>query len=104
MHSAQMALFWSRIRNRYPQTEDQPPILHILEKPTPAPEENQHSIPIEQIYPRCWFVTETGLELIQLQKDRFLRNWRQLATKETYPRFQTLLGKFKVEWNEFVGF
>lgn len=104
MHCAQMALFWSRIRDRYPQTEDQPPILHILERPTPALEEKQDNIPIEQIYPRCWFLGETGLELIQLQKDRFLRNWRQLATKETYPRFQTLLDKFKLEWHEFAAF
>lgn len=41
--------------------------------------------------PRLWFVSETGSELVQLQRDWFARNWRQPegAAAGTYPLYPT---------------
>jgi uncharacterized protein (TIGR04255 family) len=54
--------------------------------------------------PRAWFLNESRLQLIQVQQDRFLRNWRQLEGDEPYPRFRALLGQFRQEWEGFLAF
>src|SRR4051794_2053241 len=70
-HIAHLGRFWSRIRERYPFTEDQAPILTQIElaKPIPVPEKNQIEIGLP--FPRCWFLNESKTELVQLQADRF---------------------------------
>jgi len=54
--------------------------------------------------PRCWFQDETKNHLIQLQADRFLRNWRQVQGTEPYPRYAKLIQEFKLEWELFCTF
>jgi uncharacterized protein (TIGR04255 family) len=38
--------------------------------------------------PRAWFISENGQELIQIQPDRFIRNWRRLDSSDEYPRYE----------------
>ena len=56
------------------------------------------------IVPRSWFKTSAGNELIQVQSDRFLRNWRQTTEIKTYPRFPYLIERFDESWSEFKAF
>lgn len=53
---------------------------------------------------RSWFLDQTKNQLIQIQSDRFIRNWRQLDGTEPYPRFPPLLQKFEDEWDGFGRF
>jgi uncharacterized protein (TIGR04255 family) len=105
-HAAHLGLFWSLIRARYPQTEDKGPLAHVLEhaeiKPVAAKGELQFDD--RAIPPRCWFLDHAGVNLIQLQHDRFLRNWRQIDGTEIYPRYVVLAASFFDEWNEFISF
>lgn len=99
-------LFWPRIRDRYPRTLDKTPLAHVVEWVEPRPQEGGSAILLQEELPpvRCWFLDETETSLIQLQKDRFLRNWRQLIGNESYPRFNNLSNFFFKEWNEFLAF
>jgi uncharacterized protein (TIGR04255 family) len=49
-------------------------------------------------------LTEDKTQLIQLQRDRFLRNWRQLTGNERYPHYEQLAGDFKRAWAGFLAF
>lgn len=40
--------------------------------------------------PRMWFVSADGTELIQLQRNRFVRNWRHHAPAAVSPRYPVL--------------
>ena len=42
--------------------------------------------------PRLWFLDETGNRLVQVQSNRIVVNWRQLETRQDYPRYPVLRG------------
>jgi uncharacterized protein (TIGR04255 family) len=54
--------------------------------------------------PRCWFLNSSGTQLIQVQPDRFVHNWRRTTINEVYPRFPDILSRFIDELNEFMTF
>lgn len=106
IHSAMFGLYWERIRDRYPLAQEHPPILHTIEPTEIAPQPGQPqairlSIPLQ---PRSWFLTTDECVLIQVQQDRYHRNWRRVRGDEKYPRFPTLLEEFRKEWSDFVEF
>jgi uncharacterized protein (TIGR04255 family) len=103
-HAVHLGRFWSRIRDRYPFTEDQAPIPAQIELAEPVPAPTSPDIAIGFPMPRCWFLDSTKNELLQLQSDRFLRNWRQISGTDVYPRFATLIDAFRRDWDEFQAF
>jgi len=54
--------------------------------------------------PRCWFLNELGTELIQVQQDRFVHNWRKTGEGDEYPRYEAIRSRFRDELGEFCGF
>jgi uncharacterized protein (TIGR04255 family) len=107
-HAAHLGIFWSRIRERYPYTEDQPPLVPIIELPEMRPVLPGEGASVEIMkampLPRCWFISEEKTELVQVQNDRFFRNWRQVQGNEPYPRFHRLIHDFNESWNHFRRF
>ena len=43
-------------------------------------------------------------QLIQVQKDRFIYNWKKASDTEIYPRYEKIREKCLVEWNRFLDF
>jgi uncharacterized protein (TIGR04255 family) len=105
-HAAHLGLYWSRIRAEYPLTEDQGPLAPVLEAPgiTPAAAAVTAITLVVPPLPRCWFLTEDKTQLLQVQRDRFWRNWRQVQGNERYPRFAHLAGEFRRAWEGFLAF
>jgi uncharacterized protein (TIGR04255 family) len=54
--------------------------------------------------PRVWFVSADDTCLIQLQPDRFLFNWREGPNRTPYPRYKTVIKKFRTLYNAFEKF
>ena len=54
--------------------------------------------------PRIWYITEKGDELIQLQKDRLLFNWRRRSDDDVYPRYRTIISSFTRIVDVFLNF
>ncbi len=90
-----MGLLWQEFRERFPKLEEKPPLNPIIER-LGGHRANQ-SIPLELFStppsPRLWFVDKSERELIQIQQDRFIHNWRKVKGKDEYPRYELRIRK-----------
>lgn len=83
-----------RWRGPYPQVEEQPPLPPAVEA-FPTPGELTFQLNVGAVPPvRYWFLSETGTELVQLQQDRLIVNWREGAPTTPYPRYGALRQQF----------
>ncbi|MGZ9108276.1 MAG: TIGR04255 family protein [Micavibrio sp.] len=91
-------LFWNTIRKEFPQSQmastlatDNAELQDIIETELGYP------------LPRLWFINNTDDQLIQVQKNRFLYNWRKRPGHE-YPHFETMLPAFEKQYRNFNTF
>ncbi len=54
--------------------------------------------------PRLWFVNEAETELLQIQTNRFIHNWRKGEKGGDYPRYKLLRQKLHEELELFTAF
>ena len=98
-------VFWDCIRDRYPKCEEHPLIGHIVESDNVFARPSQR---IEMVsappLSRQWFISDSGNELIQLQRDRFCYNWRMVKPSDAYPRYQHIRDRFEADWACFCDF
>jgi uncharacterized protein (TIGR04255 family) len=78
-----IGLFWDRIRSEFPRCEQAPTLGDIN-----AVIEPESAVPL----PRVWFINRDDDNLIQLQKNKFLFNWRK--RESSYPRYGPVSGQF----------
>lgn len=102
----QVGLLWQRYREQFPVTEQHPPLSTTLEvfgvKGVPEVALSVELVPTAP--PRCWFLNDTRTELIQVQANRFIHNWRKVGTEDQYPRFEHVRACFQRELGEFQAF
>jgi uncharacterized protein (TIGR04255 family) len=53
---------------------------------------------------RTWLITSDGSELIQLQRDWFLLNWKKSKDNQSYPSYENVKREFDNRFGEFVRF
>lgn len=95
-------LYWNQIRGEYPRVEihsaigsaDAPVYFHFPEQP-----QTQFEVPV-----RCWFFNAKESTLIQIQRDRFLHNWRKLEHTQPYLHYDELKPEFEKHWKGFREF
>lgn len=103
-----LGLYWQTVRDRFPNVEQQPPLIPTVER-TGAVQEFTFPLQLQlgqtaQI-PRLWFVSANQREMIQVQSDRFIRNWRKRASEDPYPRYRkNIFPAFQDELKEFRSF
>ena len=102
-----MGLLWSEFRDRFPTLEEHTPLDPVIETfGVKAP--RKASVRVEMMQkppmPRCWFLSEAGTELIQVQQDRLIHNWRKVGQGEDYPRYEHVRDRFKGELGVFESF
>jgi uncharacterized protein (TIGR04255 family) len=99
----QAGLFWNDIRSDYPTAESRPSL-------EPMPEDFGMKAPrigiqlVTEPDFRYWFIDNSSTQLIQIQKDRFIRNWRRVRPNDLYPHYDTLRPKFEEDWQRFCAF
>jgi uncharacterized protein (TIGR04255 family) len=101
--------YWSRISAEYPKTEELPPLPSQIEKFGEELQQAQVSGPRLQFMDpnatRFWFIGDPGTRLIQVQRDRFVINWRKVTADEAYPRYEKeIRPRFEREWSQFKEF
>ena len=94
--AAYLGQLWEIYRDRYPLTEQQPPLSR--------PGASELILPGNIVPARVWFLTQEKTELIQVQQDAFLYNWRALSLDDEYPRFETVYEEFLRNWQELCSF
>jgi uncharacterized protein (TIGR04255 family) len=87
----QLGLCWSEFKDKFPNVEQHPPLDRVIERiGVRVPRKLKPSFQFSSAppIPRIWFIDPTGGELIQIQQDRFIRNWRKVTAPDTYPRYE----------------
>ena len=98
-----IGLLWQRFRDRFPQVEYHPPLAPGFETfglQLAASSAFQLNFGL----PRTWFIDPAGAEVVQIQSDRFVRNWRKAGADDNYPRFEHIRLRFAEEFKEFGDF
>jgi uncharacterized protein (TIGR04255 family) len=103
--TAQFGKLWDRWRDRYPRTEDQPPLPPIpLESFTQAFPAFSFQFTGSFPGPRVWYLSESGDRVIQVQPDRLILNWRRTTENEPYPRYENLIPAFREAVSDLIAF
>jgi uncharacterized protein (TIGR04255 family) len=95
--------FGRQIESRYPSAEPQERFIT-----TPLEEFGAPAKPTELVFESgaalWWYVDEKNGRLIQLQRDRFVQNWRKIHPEDTYPHYERTREEFKTAWSEYLAF
>jgi uncharacterized protein (TIGR04255 family) len=93
-------LLWQEVKEFYPTFEEHPPIPPSFEtfglQSTVAPAPSLQFLNFN-VMSRYWFVTNDGTELLQVQPDRLVHNWRKRSHEQQYPRYEPLRERFAHE-------
>ena len=96
LRAGHFGVLWQKFGPDFSGIEDQ----NLL---GPVSEEDMNSrsaLPL----PRVWFVHEDENELIQVQFNRFLHNWRKRRPDDKYPGYKTVMGNFENYLSSFREF
>jgi len=104
----EIGILWQEYQSRFSAIQQHPEIETIIErlgvgaKVAKLPSfELMSSLPS----PRVWFLSDNGSEIIQIQQNRFIKNWRKTTDTDKYPRYEKYLrGAFLEDLNGFISF
>ncbi len=94
-------VLWDKFRADYPRSREVNPLIPVVERFGDVTRENVFS---EFPPPRVWFESEDGNRLIQVQRDRFLHNWKQARDTDVYPHYDHVIGNFRTCLATFENF
>jgi uncharacterized protein (TIGR04255 family) len=111
LHNVQMGLLWGEYRAKYPKTQEQPPLPPVFETfGSPGDQIQNPGMNIQfQMFNRpppvrYWFESENQNDLLQVQQDRMIRNWRKQTGVSPYPGYQEIRNSFRQEIEVFQTF
>ena len=89
-----LGLLWEKFKSEYPTCQEVPPLDPVIESfgPTRSMELRLADTPP---LPRIWFVNTAGTGIIQIQRDRFLHNWKKIHPNDAYPRYHNVIRMFR---------
>lgn len=77
-------------------------------KPPAVPNASNHVLTVEtdpaKMPVRCWYVSDDDSQLLQVQRDLFIRNWRATDSNSKYQHYQTIRPLFERDWQIFRHF
>ncbi|NOT00313.1 MAG: TIGR04255 family protein [Phycisphaerales bacterium] len=96
--------FWERLRAEgYTSCQEQMPLAPIVELFGEQPSlEIQFSD--KPPLPRIWFVRQNDDGIVQLQRDRFLHNWKKTRPEHAYPNYEKVISLFRQRLDTFERF
>jgi uncharacterized protein (TIGR04255 family) len=108
LKSFHIGLLWNRFRAEYPDVSEQATISAVFEAfGAPSPQLGP-AVQFEQFLsapmPRYWFEKRGTPDLLQVQQDRIIHNWRKHEEEAIYPRYEALRDHFKKEVSQFAEF
>jgi uncharacterized protein (TIGR04255 family) len=111
LHPVHLGAWWQTIRDPYVNVEQQPAIPPQLDSFPGDAEQSSGTrgmltpFPFGEQFPRHWFVTADKRRILQIQRDRFVANWRKIGPDDTYPEYHNALRpEFESRWRQFCEF
>ena len=105
--TAHVGRLWDLFRKEFPGAEEHPSVMPTFETfGQTAPVLTGVVLGFPPIFgmQRTFFVNEDKTQVLQIQKDRFLHNWRKTGDEATYPRFERILSTFRDGLGRFISF
>ena len=109
--SAHVGRLWQLFEAQYPLTEEHPPIMPIFETfgqalPLFSGIVSGLAFSASSLLgmPRTFFLNADRTTVLQIQRDRFLHNWRKVGDADKYPRFEKILPEFEGNLQNFSDF
>jgi hypothetical protein len=92
-----LATFGLRVRDELPGRSQQDPLPRVQETfaAQPEPRTIRFQVMPGSVLPRAWFISADDRQLVQLQADRFVFNWRRMGPDDRYPRYAELRPTFE---------
>jgi uncharacterized protein (TIGR04255 family) len=96
-------LLWEKYKSEYPGCREVAPLTPVIErfKEVPAMDIQLGAVPP---LPRIWFVHANDNGIIQVQRDRFLHNWKKVRPEDEYPRYPKVIEMFKDRLSKLESF
>src|SRR5260370_42014704 len=88
LRTVHLGLFWQPGRSEFPNVEEHPALAAIFEQagePVTQAVQLRFQPPETLPFPRLWLLNQRGSELMQIQNDRFMKNWRKADPNPEYP-------------------
>ncbi len=107
LRTPHLGLLWERYRGAFPTFEEHPPLPPEVEwfgLPTSSGFSPRFELLTVLPMPRCLFINDSGSELVQIQQDRFVFNWRKLKEGDSYPRYEHVRMGFEKQLQVFQEF
>jgi uncharacterized protein (TIGR04255 family) len=105
MRGLALAPLWERWRDNYPEIQEQPTLPPTVEGSPPlVPQLLFNVVPLPST--RQWFLNDVGTQLVQVQSDRLLLNWRAGSgdPPAKYPRYRYIRQTFVDRFGELAQF
>jgi len=96
-------LLWEKYKPEYPICREVPPLAPVIERFGEQPQIDLQLANVPPL-PRTWFVHKNDNGIIQVQRDRFLHNWKKVRTEDEYPRYPQVIKLFKDRLAQFESF
>ncbi|MEX3954164.1 TIGR04255 family protein [Paraburkholderia sp. EG287B] len=101
--TAHIGAYWEHVRDKFPKAEDAPPLQSVVEQPGGG------AMPVFEFsnlppLRRAWLFSADGRNLIQLQQDRFIFNWKRESLSDPYPSYAVVIDQFETQLAEFSTF
>ncbi len=96
LQSGHLGLLWQKFMPDFPNTEDNNLIGLVSGEEFEEP--NQFPLP------RVWFIHRDENELIQVQRNWFLHNWRKIRPDDEYPGYERIFKNFEDYLSHFQTF
>ena len=90
-----LGLLWEKFRSEYPNCREVAPLMPVVERFDEHTREEPNPFGDAFPSPRIWFETSDGNGLIQVQRDRFLHNWKKERDDDTYPHYDQVITRFR---------
>ena len=107
LQTVQIGLLWAKFRREFPKVEERGPLNPVVERfGAPASPKIGVRFEAREIPPlaRVLFLNAPENQLVQVQPDRFIHNWRKTTGMGEYPRYGTIREAFLREVDLFEQF
>jgi uncharacterized protein (TIGR04255 family) len=105
--SPHLGIVWAEFKKEFPFVEEHPslpPAFETFGSPGAfiIPNVNFQIVTRPEML-RLHLLNEPKTELLQVQRDRFLHNWRKIGSGDDYPRFERMIETFESGFRKFSG-
>jgi uncharacterized protein (TIGR04255 family) len=90
-------LLLSKFKDEYPKQELHPPLGEVTFQFSPTG-------PLADVPVRCWFINRDDTQLVQIQNNCFIRNWRRTEQTPNYLHYDVIRPLFQRDWKLFQEF